>query len=110
MSANREQLRIALLISIGLLIAAIFPIWPYGYYGFLRLAVSATAAFALYVLGSSNPVRTVFLAAVIVLFNPVIPVHLSRAVWLPINLGVAVWFWTVIHREVLGGSSSNRPE
>ena len=110
MAINREHLRVALLISIGLLIAAIFPIWPYGYYVFLRLAVSATAACALYALGGSNSIRTVFLVVVILLFNPVIPVHLSRTSWLPINLGVAVWFWTIIHREISGRSSSNPAE
>ena len=98
MAINREQLRIALLISIGLLIAAIFPIWPYGYYVFLRLAVSATAGCALYVLGGSDSIRTIFLVAVILLFNPVIPVHLSHTGWLPIDLGVSVWFWTITVR------------
>lgn len=99
---NRETLRLALWIAIVALIAAIPPIWPYGYFVLLRLGVTAVAIFAIVVLRGSNPADLVGLAVVALVFNPLIPVHLPKLAWVPIDLGVAVYFWSVLRRR-LGG-------
>ena len=96
MDSHRENLRLALWVAIAALVAAVIPIWPYELYKLLRLLVTGVALFAMYVLGTTDPKRTVGLVIVALLFNSIVPVHLSRLTWLPINLGVAFWFWRII--------------
>jgi hypothetical protein len=96
---NRENLRLALWVAIAAQAAAVLPIWPYGLYTLLRLLTTSVALFAIYVLGTGDPKRTIGLAVVALLFNPIVPVHLSRLIWLPINLGVAFWFWRIIEES-----------
>ncbi len=69
-----------------LLLLAILPL-PYGYYTFLRLVVSIGGVFLAYQLYERKLQGwSVVLALLAVLFNPIIPVYLSREVWLPIDL------------------------
>ncbi len=105
MESSRGNLRVALWVAIALLVAAVIPIWPYDLYMLVRLVVTGVALFSLYVLGTSDSIRTVGLVAVALLFNPAIPIHLSRLLWFPIDLGVAYWFWTIVDREL-----SERPQ
>lgn len=100
MGSNRDSLRLALLVAIAALVAAVIPVWPYGLYTLLRLVVTGVALFAIYVLGTGDPKRTIGLVTVALLFNPIIPIHLSRLAWFPIDLGVAFWFWRIIDSEV----------
>jgi hypothetical protein len=91
-----DVLRLALWVAIVGLVLAVVPIWPYGYFVLLRLAVSAVAICGLVVLGIGDPKRTVGLSIVALLFNPILPVHLTRAIWFPIDLGIAFWFWKLV--------------
>lgn len=71
---------------------ALAPIhWPYGYYQFLRLAVTALAIWL--VVATSRQHRatwTILGVGLALLYNPIIPVYLKRATWLPIDLVAAV--------------------
>jgi len=89
-----KNLKIVLLVSALALCLAVIPVWPYGYYVLLRFIVCGTAAYAIYLLKSNQAFSThlIFLVIVAVLFNPFIPIHLTRALWLLINLGCAVYF------------------
>ena len=89
MESSRENLRIALWVAIAVLVAAVIPIWPYGLYTLLRLVVTGVALYSLYVLGNSDPKQTIGLVVVALLFNPIVPVDLSRLLWFPIDLCVS---------------------
>ncbi len=69
--------------------------WPYGFYVLLRLIVSGVAIYAIIVLGVSSPANAVALAAIAILFNPILPIHLPKVMWVPIDLGVAAVLWNV---------------
>jgi hypothetical protein len=94
-----------------MLIAAAFGRWPYGFYTFLRLVVCGSAAFMAYLAnGQKRLVWVVTLGAIAVLFNPIIPVHLTRSDWMPVDLVVAVVFvlagvrcWDPVLRGVQSG-------
>jgi len=87
------MLRIFLLISSLSLIAAIFSL-PYGYYTLMRLIVAGTAVYAATnSYKSDDKFNTVIMIIVALLFNPVIPIHLSREVWMPIDLITAVYMF-----------------
>lgn len=66
---------------------AIFP-WPYGYYTFLRIAVCLGAVIAAYINFNDGKKDTVFwvCCAIAILFNPLIPVHLTRGIWSVFNV------------------------
>jgi hypothetical protein len=69
--------------------------WPYGYYIMLRWVVCG-AAIAFVVCGWSLHERWAVLvfAPLAALFNPIVPVHLSRQIWRPIDVVAAVTFVT----------------
>ena len=80
------------LLPAGLLVAAVLP-WPYGYYNFLRLVVCAVAAWLAYTQWRHDDALTgwvVALAATSVLYNPFVPVYLTRELWSVLNLAGAV--------------------
>ena len=73
-----------------MLALAVLPL-PYGYYQLLRLVATGVFAWATFVAFRRGHVgQGVGLAALALLFNPVLPVYLSKALWVPIDLGAAV--------------------
>jgi hypothetical protein len=85
---------IAIIIGFLLLIA-ILPL-PYGYYTFLRLVVFGGGLFLAYQLYEQKLHKwSVVMAVLAVLFNPFIPVYLSRETWLPIDIVGAITFLVV---------------
>lgn len=80
------------LVAVALLLLALLPL-PYGFYVLLRLVVCGAAALLTYdeyrSCGRVSGWATV-LAGVALLFNPLIPVHLTRQIWAPIDIGTAV--------------------
>ena len=84
----------------GLLcLAAVFPL-PYGFYIFLRLAVSAAGAIAAFSLQKEGNFLWVVFGAIALLFNPIIPIYLDREIWFFIDLIVAGCFgWLVFRNE-----------
>lgn len=66
---------------------------PYSYYILLRWVVCGTSAYGAFKsaeLGKS--VWAWVLGIIALLFNPIIPVHLSREIWAPINIMAALIF------------------
>jgi len=76
-----------------MLLIAIPPVWPYGYYTLLRLVVCGASIYALFYLPRISPGIAVGLVLTALLFNPIIPVHLSKPIWIPIDISVAVFLF-----------------
>ncbi|UHS56026.1 DUF6804 family protein [Agrobacterium vaccinii] len=80
------------------LVIAVLPL-PYGYYTLLRLVITAFAAFFAYVEYDKQKTLSgwaIGFIAVALLFNPLIPVHLSRSSWFFLDLiaaGVFGAYW-----------------
>tara|TARA_Y100001970_G_C14256653_1_gene875986 strand:+ start:7187 stop:7474 length:288 start_codon:yes stop_codon:yes gene_type:complete len=80
------------LVTAALLVLAIFKL-PYGYYEFLRIIVSISAGLsAAEAFDKGNAFLTFLFIAVLVLFNPILPIYLSKAMWMPIDIIVAILF------------------
>ena len=74
-----------------ILIVAVFPL-PYGYYTFTRIITCLACAVLAYSAYQSRPPAFSWSAAFVllaVLFNPVIPIHLTRGVWMGLDVGAA---------------------
>ncbi len=97
MSSESKHLKTALLIAGLMLCLAVIPILPYGYYTLLRMVVCSVAGYAVYVLKNHEKLSRHFipLIGLAILFNPLVPIHLDRLFWIPIDLGVAVYFLTL---------------
>lgn len=73
------------LIAAIMLLLAVAPL-PYGYYQALRWVVCGIAIYiAVSAYRWDRKWATWIFVAVAVLFNPIVPIHLSREVWLPID-------------------------
>ena len=82
---------ISLIIASGFLLAALFDVWQYGFFTILRFVVFSSTAYVAYLAYQEQKEAWVWiLGSVAVLFNPFIPVHLTRELWMPIDLIVAI--------------------
>lgn len=88
----KESAKIVAAIVGFLLLIALLPL-PYGYYTFLRLTVFMSSLFLVYQLSEMKEHKiSAILALLAILFNPFIPVYLSRELWMPIDLISAGFF------------------
>ena len=70
--------------------------WPYGYYQLLRFVVCGVSVYVAYMAYSWQRLWATWLFGIIaVLFNPIIPIHLSKELWQPIDLACAVLFLVI---------------
>jgi len=89
-----------LIISSVMLLVAILPL-PYGFYTLLRIVVTASAAFAAYYFFEENDTQSgIIFALIALLFNPLIPIHLDKAIWMPIDIGTAIYMYLVSKKIV----------
>ena len=103
---NKNFLTLFLLIPAVLLIIAPLVSFPYGFYTFLRLIVSITAGIIIFHsykgAGGINEISIIF-ALILVLYNPIAPVHLSREIWMPINFitaGIYIYGFFKIKKQI----------
>lgn len=86
------QNRILQLCMTGLLVVALAH-WPYGFYTFLRIAVSISSGVLAW---KSAQTRQTFwvivMAGIAILFNPIIPIYLKRDQWAVIDVIAAALF------------------
>lgn len=82
------------IIAALLLVLAILPIWPYGFYTLLRLTISVTAVIVAWGFYKSHfPAWAFIFGSVAFLFNPLIPIHLNKSSWVPIDFISAILFF-----------------
>jgi len=80
------------IIAALMLLVALAP-WPYGYYQLLRFVTCGVAAYIAYTTYNWQKMWAVWLFGFIaVLFNPLIPIQLSRELWRPIDIICALLF------------------
>ncbi len=91
---------IASIIAILMLLLAVPEgIWPYGYYVLLRWIVTASAVFLIWVAYSlQNKGWLWLMAAIAILFNPIIPIYLNKEMWVVIDFIVAILFLVSIFK------------
>jgi len=71
--------------------------WPYVYYTFLRIVTCGVAVVTAGFAYEQKRIAVTWLFGFIaVLFNPIVPVHLTREIWAPIDLLTAVLFVVAI--------------
>ena len=85
---NKNSLNLFLIIPALLLILAPLISFPYGFYMFLRLVVTITSIiiiiYNIKAAGGVNEI-TILFGIIAILYNPIIPISLTREIWMPIN-------------------------
>jgi len=75
------------------LLLAVPPIWPYGYYVFLRIFICGASAYLAYLsFDEHKEVWGLIFVVVAILFNPFIPIYLNKDIWVVIDVVVAATF------------------
>lgn len=88
--------------TIGRITAAALLIWAlrdhaYEYYTLLRFVVCGVTTYGVYLAGRNKKIGWAWIFGIIaVLFNPIVPVHLERATWAIIDVGVSLFLMTSI--------------
>ena len=84
------------LIAASMLLGALAS-WPYGYYQLLRFITCGVAVYIAFTAYHWQKIWAVWLFGIIAfLFNPLIPIHLSREIWQPIDAICAILFLAII--------------
>ena len=67
--------------------------WPYGYYIFLRWITCIASILVIFQAFEKNIdwAKVVFII-IAILFNPLTPIHLSRSIWIPLDIITAILF------------------
>ena len=90
---KKDDLKIPYITVIILSLIALFPL-PYAYYTFLKIVVTfcagATAYFN-YKNGNKNIIMWLCVV-VAILFNPIAPIHLTKEIWMGVNMFVSGLF------------------
>ena len=73
------------------LFIAIFGL-PYGYYTFLRLLVTGVSLYAAFWVLEERSINFWIILFIGLLFNPLIPIHLSKDIWVIINIITGSYF------------------
>ena len=90
---NSGVSRVPAVTSIVFLAFAVLGSWPYGFYTLLRLVVCGSAVYLAVQFNSrSDGVWIWVMAGVALLFNPVVPVGLTRDTWVLLDVATAVVF------------------
>ena len=98
---NRPIPPLAFIVPMVVLGIGLLPM-SYGFYTFLRLAVFGCGWFIAYRRYKEDQTNTAVIFGLITLaYNPLIPVFLSRPIWLPVDLLVIWLFWREKKREEL---------
>ena len=67
--------------------------WPYGYYQLLRFVICSVSVYVAYMAYNWQKLWATYLFGFIaLLFNPLVPIHLSRELWRPIDFACALLF------------------
>ena len=95
MVLDKRPLLVPSLIAASMLLLALAD-WPYGYYQLLRFVVCGVGIYVAYAAYNWQKMWAVWLFGFIaLLFNPLIPIHLSREIWQPINVISAILFMVI---------------
>jgi hypothetical protein len=87
-----DTIKTSRLIAAGLLLLAIAPL-PYGYYQFLRIAITLIAGInAFHVYHQKGQWPFLIFLGIAILFNPLLPIYLDKDSWTPIDLITAIFF------------------
>lgn len=95
MAVEQNRVDWKMMVPAAALLAGALLRLPYDYYTLLRIGITAAAIWAIFLSYQRTQKyggTAVVGLTIALLFNPIIPIHLSRALWFPVDLAAAAWF------------------
>ena len=92
---TKNSLTLVYIVPAILLLLVTFVNFPYGFYTLLRLIVSISSGFIIYLNYKEEKRITtsvIIFTIICLLFNPIIPVHLTKSQWIPIDIITSIIF------------------
>lgn len=90
--SNSQKKNIALTIAAITLFFALLDGWQYGFFTILRFVVFSATTYVAWMAHEEKKEKWVWiLGSIAVLFNPFIPIHLTREAWMPIDFITALF-------------------
>jgi hypothetical protein len=92
---TKNSLILVYIVPAILLLLVTFINFPYGFYTFLRMVVSISSGFIIYLNYKEEKkitVNIIIFTIIFLLFNPIIPVHLTKSQWVPIDIITSIIF------------------
>jgi hypothetical protein len=92
---TKNSLTLVYIVPAILLLLVTFVSFPYGFYTLLRLIVSISSGFIIYLNYKEEKRITtsvIIFTIICLLFNPIIPVHLTKSQWIPIDIITSIIF------------------
>jgi Na+/serine symporter len=98
MSSNKRK-NIVLTISALFLLVAFISVWPYGFYTLMRFLVCSGTGFTAWMAYREGKEAWAWIMGFIaILFNPLIPIYLSRSTWQVIDLTVSIFLFVSLFK------------
>lgn len=92
---TKNSLTLVYIVPAVLLLLVTFVNFPYGFYTLLRLIVSISSGFIIYLNYKEEKRITtsvIIFAIICLLFNPIVPVYLTKSQWIPIDIITSIIF------------------
>jgi len=104
-SDPRRSFPVAEVIAIAMLLWALVPVNPYGYYIVLRFAICGILIYLAFRARELEKSTWIWLFAIsAIVYNPLIRVHLTREIWSVVNVATIVLFaWAIFALKPRGG-------
>ena len=83
-----------------MLVLAILPIMPYGYYMLLRVVICGVCLCQILSAHNKKLSLPIGLCLVAILYNPILTVSLTRGVWTILNIATLVYFISMMGTSV----------
>lgn len=91
--------KIIKLIAVILMLLVIYNL-PYGYYEFLRIVITGISGYLAFKYFDKKIIGwSVTMTGIAILFNPVLPIHLDKSIWVFINIILAIVFIISIYKK-----------
>ena len=81
------------IITVIIFLSFFFSRLPYGFYQILKLVAFLSSCFLAYdSQKESNNSSVIIFIILAIFYNPIFPIHLTKAIWLPINIATVGYF------------------
>jgi len=103
------RIKLSRLIACGFLLLAIANIMPYGYYSFFRIPVTIISVINAFHVFKKNKILFIIFLVIAMLFNPLLPVHLNKEMWVIIDLITGLFFGVMVFIKINGKDEDRSP-
>lgn len=85
--------------AVVLMLLAIFNL-PYGYYEFLKITITGISGYLAFYYANKKFTRwLIIMFGIAILFNPILPIHLDKSIWIIIDIIIAIVFVLSLNRK-----------